>query len=583
MTGEVDLIIRGGRVLDGSGAEAFDADIMIDAGKIVAIGTANLRGREEIDARGKIVTPGFVDIHTHYDGQAIWSNRLDPSSAHGVTTVVLGNCGVGFAPCRSSDHDLLIRLMEGVEDIPEVVMAEGLPWTWESFPEYLNAVESSPRDIDVAAYLPHSALRVFVMGERGARREAATSSDLETMGALAGEALRAGAIGFATSTIPAHRTRDGEAIPTYLAAERELQAIARAIARAGHGVLQMVADFEPEAADTAENLVSLFARLSQTAGQPLCFTLTQSTRHPKRWREVLDRVNAANAIDGVTIRPQVLPRPLGMLLGHELSLNPFRMCPSYAREIAPLPQALKLERLRNSAMRARLIRESPLEPKQILYRLGRTFERMFEIGDTINYEPALSESIAARARRAGVDPLELAYDLMLERDGTAMLFLAASNYANGNLDHALEMMRDESTVLGLGDGGAHYGLICDASYPTFLLSHWARDRQGERLALPFVIKALTHVPASVVGLDDRGLLKPGYKADLNVIDYDALTLRAPHISDDLPGNRRRLNQSADGYNATIVSGKAIVRYDQPTGTLPGRLVRAARPSVGLYR
>jgi N-acyl-D-amino-acid deacylase len=576
MTGHVDLIIRGGHILDGTGSPGFDADIAILADKIVSIGVADVRGREEIDARGRIVTPGFVDIHTHYDGQAIWSNRLDPSSAHGVTTVVLGNCGVGFAPCREADRDLLIQVMEGVEDIPEVVMAEGLPWSWESFPEYLDALESRPRDIDVAAYLPHSALRVFVMRERGARREAATPADLDEMGALAYEALRAGAIGFATSTIPAHRTRDGEAIPSYLAGERELQTIAQAIARAGHGALQMVADFEPDAADTAASLVSLFARLSLTAGQPLCFTMTQSTRHPDRWREVLDRVRAANTIDGVTIRPQVLPRPLGMMLGHDLSLNPFRMCPSYAMEIAPLPHAQKVARLRDSAMRARLLRETPAEPKQILYRLGRMFDRMFEVGDSIDYEPPTSESIAARAKRTGVDPLELAYDLMLEKDGTAMLFLAAANYSNGNLDHALEMMRDENTVLGLGDGGAHYGLICDASYPTFLLSHWTRDRvRGSRLTLPFVVKALTHTSASTVGLGDRGLLKLGYKADLNVIDYEALTLLPPHISRDLPGNRGRLNQSARGYCATIVSGKVIVRNDQPTGTLPGRLVRAA--------
>jgi len=395
------------------------------------------------------------------------------------------------------------------------------------------------------------------------------------MGALAFEALRAGAIGFATSTIPAHRTRDGDAIPSYLAAEGELQTIARAIARAGRGTLQMVADLELEAADTAENLVSLFARLSQSAGQPLCFTLNQSTRHPNRWREVLDRVRAANAIDGVKIRPQVLPRPLGMILGHQLSLNPFRMCPSYVSEITPLPHAQKVARLRGSEMRARLMRETPAKPNQLLYGLGRMFDRMFEVGATIDYEPAMSESIAARAKRSGVDPLELAYDLMLEREGTAMLFLAAANYANGNLDHALEMMRDENTVLGLGDGGAHYGLICDASYPTTLLSHWTRDRRGERLALPFVVKALSHTPASTVGLGDRGLLKAGYKADVNVIDYKALTLLAPHISDDLPGNRGRLNQSAKGYCATIVSGKVIQRNDYPTSNLPGRLVRAA--------
>ncbi len=574
MPDTVDLVIRGGTIFDGTGSDGFAGDVAIDAGRIVAVGATDLRGREEIDAHGRIVTPGFIDIHTHYDGQAIWSNRLDPSSANGVTTVVMGNCGVGFAPCRAADRDLLIRVMEGVEDIPELVMAEGLPWSWESFPEYLDALDALPRDIDVAAYLPHSALRVFVMGDRGERREAATPADLEKMGTLALEALRAGAVGFATSTVPAHRTRDGDPIPSFLAAEAELQAMAQAIAHAGRGTFQMVANFEDNAADTAAQNVDLFTRLSKTAGRPLSFTMNQSTRHPNRWRDVFARVNAANA-SGATLRPQVLPRPLGIIMGHQLSLNPFRLCPTYDSELAALPHAEKVARLRDPAVRAKLLSETPNPAKQVLYGLARLFDKMFEVGETMDYEPPMSECLSARAKRAGVSPAELAYDLMLKNDGTTMLMLTAANYANGNLDHILEMLGNEHAVLGLGDGGAHYGLICDASFPTSLLTHWTRDRQGTRLPLAAAIKALTSAPAGHVGFTDRGVLRPGAKADVNVIDYDALTLLPPHISEDLPGKRGRLNQRARGYAATIVSGTVIARDDQPTGALPGRLVRSA--------
>jgi N-acyl-D-aspartate/D-glutamate deacylase len=576
MNGPLDLVIRNGLVLDGTGAEGFEADVAIQAGQIVAVGAVEARGREEIDARGKIVTPGFIDPHTHYDGQAMWSRRLDPSSAHGVTTVVVGNCGVGFAPCRARDRDLLIRVMEGVEDIPELVMAEGLPWSWETFPEYLDALEANRRDIDIAAYVPHSALRLFVMGDRAARREAATAEDLQAMRALALEALQAGAIGIATSSIPAHRTRDGDPIPSFAAAERELQVMAEALRHAGRGVFQIVADFEPDAADTAQARVGLFSRLSETAGRPVTFTLNQSNRHPDRWRDVLAEVRAAHAIGGVQIRPQVFPRPLGILLSHELSLNPFRLCPTYERELAHLPRAEKLRRLRDPQVRARLMSEQPAEPKQVLFGGSRVFERIFEVGEAIDYEPQPSLSIAARARVAGMNPLEMVYDLLLEDDGGAILFLALSNYAEGNLDHALSLMRDGATVLGLGDGGAHYGLICDASYPTFMLSHWVRDRRGKRLALSEAVAALTHTPAGLMGLSDRGVLAAGRKADVNVIDLDALTLLKPKAARDLPGGGRRIQQGARGYAVTIVGGRVIARDDAPTGELPGRLVRARR-------
>jgi N-acyl-D-amino-acid deacylase len=571
---EFDLVIRGGQIFDGTGREGFHGDIAVDGSRIVAVGSVEMRGREEIDASGKLVTPGFVDIHTHYDGQAVWSERLDPSSSHGVTTVVAGNCGVGFAPCRPEHRELLIHVMEGVEDIPEAVMAEGVPWTWQSFPEYLEVLERRPRDIDMAVYLPHSALRVFVMGERAARCEAATADDLEHMEELAVEALNAGAFGFSTSSIPAHRTSAGEPIPSYHVAEEELQAMARAISKAGHGLFQIVADFERLDDHGAKELVAMFARLSRTAGQPVTFTLHQSSTHPTRWRKMLGWVKEANRSEDVSIRPQVFPRPVGILMSHGSSLNPFRLCPTYDREIAHLPHAQKLERLRDPAVREQLLRESPEPAKQLFYGLARSYDRTFRIGADIDYEPDMASSLGAEAERLGTDPLEIAYDALLEFEGTGMLYMALGNYANGNLDHSLELMRDESTVLGLGDGGAHYGLICDGSYTTFLLSYWARDRARGRLELPEAVRELSHIPATLAGFSDRGLLRVGYKADINVIDFDALSVLRPHIDHDLPGNRARLNQKARGYCATIVSGQPIARDDEPTGKLPGSIIRA---------
>ena len=566
-----DLLIRGGTIIDGSGGDPFIGDVAIHNGKIVSVGAFTGEAREVIDATGLTVTPGFVDIHTHYDGQAIWSEELSPSSSHGVTTVVIGNCGVGFAPCRAADHDRLIRLMEGVEDIPGVVMAEGLSWDWESFPDYLNALEARPRDIDIAALLPHSPLRVFVMGERGAQRETATPADLQKMQALTREALDAGAIGFATSRLLIHRTKAGENIPSYQADVEELKAIAGAMRDADTGVLQMVLD-APFSSWTDE--LSHLLTVAKAANRPATFTLGTSNTGEPVWQEALRICEEANA-QGLKISPQILPRPVGMVCGFELSSHPFSLCPSY-EAIAALPLDEQLPHLRDAAFRARLIAEQPHEGHP-LAMMTRNWDWIFPLSDPPNYEPPAESSVGAQARNLNRTPEEVAYDLMMNGgDGRGMLYNTLGNFYNGSLDTVHDLIRHPDTVMGLGDGGAHYAAICDASYPTFLLTYWTRDRAGPKLSIPDAVRALTSRPAETMGLRDRGRIAPGYKADINIIDLETLRLHAPHIRYDLPGGGRRLDQKATGFVATIVSGQVIRRTDNATGARPGRLVRGAQ-------
>lgn len=564
-----DLVVRGGLIVDGSGSDPFIGDVAVIGRRIAAVGVVDGQGAREIDASGRIVTPGFVDIHTHYDGQAVWSERMTPSSAHGVTTVVIGNCGVGFAPCRAEDRDLLINVMEGVEDIPGVVMAEGLAWSWETFPEFLDTLEARARDIDIAAYLPHSPLRVFTMGARGAARDTATAEDLAQMRELAREAVEAGALGFATSRTFIHRTAAGTPIPSFEASRDELVEIAMGLADAGGGIVQAVMDVPQRSWD--EELDTL-RQVIRRSGRPATFTFGAPNSGPPIWTPVLEALDEARS-KGEALSAQIFPRPIGMIVGLELSTHPFALSPSF-QPIAKLPLAEKVTAMRDPALRARLVTESPAEGHP-LAAMGRTWAFMFPMGDPPIYEPDAAESVAARAERAGVSPEEIAYDLLLEDEGRAMLYVALGNFHENRLDAVREIMAHPSTVLGLGDGGAHYGSICDASYPTFVLAYWARDR-ANGFPLAQAIRMLAHDPAQVVGLGDRGMLARGYKADINVIDLDRVALHKPALRSDLPAGGRRLDQGADGYDFTIVSGEVIAENGVPTTARPGKLVRGAQ-------
>jgi N-acyl-D-aspartate/D-glutamate deacylase len=572
MNPDLDLVIRKGLVFDGTGREGFQADIGIKDGRVAALGQIAASGREEIDASGLIVTPGFIDIHTHYDGQATWEHRLAPSSLHGVTSVVMGNCGVGFAPCRGDQHDLLVHLMAGVEDIPEIVMAEGVPWTWESYPDYLDFLAARRFDIDLGGYVPHAALRLFVMGERACRLEPATEQDRAQMARLLKQALAAGALGLGTSQTINHRSTDGIFIPTLKATEEELTALALAIKEAGRGTFQYVTDWEYP--DQIEGQFRVLERLVERSGRPLTFTVTQRHLRPDNWLILLDWTAAAQR-RGLPMTAQFYPRPVGVILGYELTLNPFYSTPTYLRLQQSLDFPALVAELRRPEIRARILDEKiDRNPSTLLGLRVANYDEIYPLGDPPDYEPTLDSSIASLAAARGMEPAAFAYDLMLENGGRTLLYMATANYAEHDLETCRAALCHEGSVIGLGDGGAHLGSICDGSYPTFMLTHWVRDRtRGERLPLPFVVEALTRRTARVVGLNDRGVLAPGYRADLNIIDFDRLRLGSPIIIRDLPAGGRRLMQHAQGYLATIVNGTVTYRDGQPTGALPGRLVR----------
>ena len=570
---DYDLVIRGGQLADGTGADLRSADAAINSDKIVEVGTVAGTGRTEIDASGLLVTPGFVDLHTHYDGQAIWSNRLIPSSSHGVTTVVVGNCGVGFAPCRPEDQDELVTLMEGVEDIPGVVLRDGLSWEWETFPQFLNELERRQWDVDVATLFPHSPLRVYVMGERALRREEATEEDLVEMQRLVSEAIDVGALGFATSRTHVHRNSKGDLIPSFETQEPELTAIGEALRRTGRGVIQVVPNVM-KAEVMRQEMITLIG-LARSSTRPVMISLVQFHDDPESWREYISMIDEANVEQHLPVSVQVFPRANGIILGHSVSKNPFVFCPSYDA-LAQLPIEERVRELRRPEVRARLLTEAPADPGYPLFKMMREFDRIYVLGTHPNYEPQPSDSIAAIAKARGVPALELAYDVMIEDDGQALLYLTVANYAASNLDAAREMMMNEHSIFGLGDGGAHYGLVCDAGFPTFLLTHWTRDRASDRLPLTWTIKALSQDTARAVGLNDRGILAPGYKADVNVIDYEGMQVHRPHVVQDLPGGGRRLVEDSEGYVATIVSGKIVYQNAVATGALPGRLIRGSQ-------
>ncbi len=567
-----DIVIRNGTVFDGNGSAPQDADVAIDNGAISVVGQVSGSGKDEIDAKGKIVTPGFVDVHTHFDGQVTWDPYLQPSTFHGVTTVVMGNCGVGFAPCAPDRRNWLIGLMEGVEDIPGTALAEGIDWKWESFPEYMNAVEASPLAIDVGLQVPHGALRAYVMGDRAARLEPANEDDVAKMAVLVKEALEAGALGFSTSRTEKHRDKDGHHTPTFKAEMRELHGIAKAMGETGKGAIQLIADFwdfEPEFA--------MIRGMVEVSGRPLSMTIEQDDRHPDIWRNVLDGIGAA-AEAGLPMKGQVPSRPTCVLFGLQTTLNPFTMYQTY-REIWPFPLEKKVEALRDPSFRARLLAEQPTyDDTQLVSFLMTAFHKMYEMGNPPNYEPDPQYSVEAIAKRDGKDPREVALDIMLQDDGQALIFFPLMNYLHGDLEDVRTMLIHPHTTFGLGDAGAHCGVLCDASFPSTWLTHWGRDRtRGPKLPLEWIIKKMTKDSANLLGICDRGTLEPGMRADVNVIDFDNLVLHAPEMVFDLPAGGKRLIQRTDGYTASIVKGQVAFREGEPTGVLNGSLIRGAQP------
>ncbi len=561
---DFDLLIKGGLVYDGTGAPAARLDIGVKDGRITAVAD-NLESNADriIDATGKIVTPGFVDVHTHYDGQATWDVHMQPSSNLGATTVVMGNCGVGFAPCKPEDHDVLVELMEGVEEIPGTAMNEGLPWNWETFPEYLDAIDDRPRDIDVAALLPHGPLRVYVMGERGVNREPAQPEDIEKMKVLIREGIEAGAVGFSTSRTLVHRSSSGEFIPTYKAATEELKALGESLSGEKGSVFQLISDWEDP-----DDEFSILRDVSTKTGAKGTFTLLDLGNQPTLWHDQLQRIENAQA-EGLDIRGQVLSRPVGMLMGHPASMSSFSRRPSYMA-LDDLPWDQKIEMLKSPAVKAAILSEENDSPHIFVEIFNDRYRHMYPLEEPINYLPDRSSSVASRAEAEGRDPQEWLYDYFLENNGRNLIFIPAANFS----DHIHEMLNHPHTVAALGDGGAHVGTICDASANVYVLTKWVKER-GE-IDIAKAIRMLCRQPAELYSLHDRGMIAEGLKADLNIIDFDALKLHTPHIVHDLPAGGKRFLQNADGFVATIKAGEVIFENGEPTGALPGKLVRGAQ-------
>ncbi len=579
-----DLVIRGGKIADGSGKQASTGDIAVSDGKITEVGRVAGEARREIDADGRLVTTGFVDIHTHYDAQATWDPHLLPSGWHGVTTAVVGNCGVGFAPAKRDQHQMLIELMEGVEDIPGAALSEGIKWDWETFPEYLNALERTPLAVDLGTHVPHGSVRTYVMGERGARNEPATAQDIAAMAAIVKEGIQAGALGFSTSRTMGHTALNGEPVPGTFAAEDELFGIGRTLGELGQGVFELAGagaagDLAGDDIDSALKEIEWMQRLSAEIDRPISFAMLQFDSAPNQWRELVEICEKSQA-DGANILAQFAPRPFGILTGHQTEANQFLGRPAYL-EIKDLPLPERVRRMKDPAVRERILgpeRDSSAGFGSMLDNPDM-LKKIFPLGDPPDYEPAPEQSIWAIAEREGKPADEILYDFMLRDEGKELLLLTFFNYSDGNLDLMHELLNNERAVLSLGDGGAHCGVICDASLQTFMLTHWARDRsRGPKLTVEHAVKAMTMDTAAVYGLLDRGVIAPGYKADFNVIDFENLSLRRPEMAFDLPGGARRLIQKSTGYDATIVGGEIVMQNGEGTDARPGRLLRGARPA-----
>jgi N-acyl-D-amino-acid deacylase len=567
-----DLVIRGGNVVDGTGAAGRTADVAIDGGVVTEVGRVADGGRDEIDADGLLVTPGFVDIHTHFDGQVTWDPMLTPSCWHGATTVVMGNCGVGFAPVKPDRHEWLIGLMEGVEDIPGAALSAGLEWGWESFPEYLDVVDQATKMLDVGVFVPHGAVRGYVMGDRGAKNEPASAADIEAMAAIVRAGVQAGALGFSTSRTIAHMAIDGEPVPGTFAAEDELFGIGGVLGELGTGIFELApAGALGEDLAAPEREMAWMRRLAHAIGRPVTFAMTQNDHDPLAWKRMLDLCSEA-AAEGADVRPQVAGRPVNLLLGLQ-TFHPFAYCPSWGA-LGFLSVADKVAAMRDPEMRARLLDEASTTDPMMTQFLDP--ERIFPMAAEPNYEPPKDTSLAAQARREGRTPNEVFYDCLLEDEGENLVMRPLLNYTDFNLDAVREMLLHPTTTWGLGDGGAHCGTTCDASTPTSMLALWARDRDHGRLPIETVVRMMTSDTAGLVGLGDRGVLAPGMLGDVNIIDFEGLRLPRPEMVHDLPGDARRFVQGASGYVATVKRGDVILRDGADQGSRPGQLVRGAR-------
>ena len=575
---DYDVIIRGGTIVDGTGAAPFEGDVAIKDGLIAAIGQVDGDADREIDAAGLAVTPGFVDIHTHYDGQVTWDEQLTPSCWHGVTTAVFGNCGVGFAPVRPDHHDYLISLMEAVEDIPGTALAEGISWEWESFPEFMDAVAKRELVMDVGAQVPHGAVRTYVMGERGANNEPATPEDIEQMAGIVKDGMEAGALGFSTSRTIVHKAASGDPMPGTFAAEDELFGIGRVLGDMGTGIFELApVGAAGEDAIGARQEMDWMRRLSAEIGRPVSFAMLQVDAEPTLWKDMLDEAQKATE-EGAELYPQIAGRPFGMLIGHQTEIHPFADRPTY-QELKKLPFDEMVAKLREPETKAKILGETVEYDDPMAAYVNSSFHKLFPLGPDCNYEPAEDESVTALAEREGIEPQEALYDMMLRQDGRELLLFPLLNYSDGNCDPIYEMLHHPRAALGLGDGGAHCGIICDASIQTFMLSHWVRDRtRGAKIPVELAVKRMSADAADLYGLHDRGRLAPGYKADVNLIDLEEVALLPPEMVFDLPAGGKRLIQKSKGYKATLVNGVMTYEDGQPTGATPGRLIRGEQPA-----